>query len=55
MTNISPQPASMTSRHYHNENDAYDNGGVHTNSGVPNLAFYKVASALGGYAWEGLV
>lgn len=43
-----PQPATMddyvrTSR---------DNGGVHINSGIPNRAFYLVASALGGHAWE---
>ena len=43
-----PQPATM---------DAYvrtgrDNGGVHINSGIPNHAFYLVASALGGHAWE---
>jgi hypothetical protein len=29
-----------------------DNGGVHINSGIPNHAFYLVASALGGNAWE---
>ncbi len=29
-----------------------DNGGVHTNSGIPNRAFYLAASAVGGYAWE---
>jgi Zn-dependent metalloprotease len=29
-----------------------DNGGVHTNSGIPNRAFYLVATALGGHAWE---
>ena len=29
-----------------------DNGGVHTNSGIPNHAFYLVASKIGGYAWE---
>lgn len=29
-----------------------DNGGVHLNSGIPNRAFYLVASALGGHAWE---
>ncbi|MEV7419392.1 M4 family metallopeptidase [Streptomyces sp. NPDC089919] len=43
-----PQPATMddyvrTSR---------DNGGVHINSGIPNHAFYLVAAALGGNAWE---
>jgi Zn-dependent metalloprotease len=29
-----------------------DNGGVHTNSGIPNHAFYLVATKLGGHAWE---
>jgi Zn-dependent metalloprotease len=29
-----------------------DNGGVHTNSGIPNRAFYLVATKLGGNAWE---
>lgn len=29
-----------------------DNGGVHINSGIPNKAFYNVAMALGGSAWE---
>lgn len=43
-----PQPATMdgyvrTSR---------DNGGVHINSGIPNHAFYIVATELGGRAWE---
>jgi Zn-dependent metalloprotease len=38
------QPADM---------DAYVSGGdVHTNSGIPNRAFYLVASKLGGYAWD---
>ncbi|AXI77496.1 M4 family metallopeptidase [Peterkaempfera bronchialis] len=43
-----PQPSTM---------DGYvhtfdDNGGVHINSGIPNHAFYLVATALGGHAWE---
>ena len=43
-----PQPATM---------DGYvktsaDNGGVHTNSGIPNHAFYLAAIALGGHAWQ---
>ncbi len=43
-----PQPAHM---------DDYvstyeDNGGVHINSGIPNHAFYLLATALGGNAWE---
>jgi Zn-dependent metalloprotease len=29
-----------------------DNGGVHINSGIPNRAFYLVATAIGGSAWE---
>ena len=29
-----------------------DNGGVHINSGIPNHAFYQVATQLGGNAWE---
>lgn len=29
-----------------------DNGGVHINSGIPNYAFYTVATTLGGRAWE---
>ena len=30
-----------------------DNGGVHTNSGIPNRAFQLAATAIGGTAWEG--
>lgn len=29
-----------------------DNGGVHTNSGIPNHAFYLAATNIGGYAWD---
>ncbi|MDQ0755832.1 M4 family metallopeptidase [Arthrobacter sp. B3I4] len=43
-----PQPDSMDS-YVHT---SADNGGVHLNSGIPNRAFYLVASALGGNAWE---
>ncbi|UCG85757.1 MAG: M4 family metallopeptidase [Gemmatimonadota bacterium] len=43
-----PQPGHM---------DGYvdtmqDNGGVHINSGIPNRAFYVVATEIGGRAWE---
>jgi Thermolysin metallopeptidase, alpha-helical domain/Thermolysin metallopeptidase, catalytic domain len=43
-----PQPAHM---------DAFvtttsDNGGVHINGGIPSHAFYLLATALGGHAWE---
>jgi Zn-dependent metalloprotease len=43
-----PQPANMSGY----VRTSADNGGVHTNSGIPNHAFYLVATALGGYAWE---
>jgi Zn-dependent metalloprotease len=33
-------------------NTYQDNGGVHINSGIPNRAFYLVATSLGGFAWE---
>ena len=32
---------------------ADDNGGVHTNSGIPNKAFHLAATAIGGRSWEG--
>ncbi|MEV5602010.1 M4 family metallopeptidase [Streptomyces sp. NPDC052299] len=43
-----PQPASMDD--YVHTGD--DNGGVHLNSGIPNRAFYLLATALGGNSWE---
>lgn len=43
-----PQPATMAGYVETEE----DNGGVHINSGIPNHAFYLVATALGGNAWE---
>ncbi len=43
-----PQPAHM--RDY--AKVSYDNGGVHINSGIPNHAFYLVATEIGGYVWE---
>ena len=43
-----PQPADMA----HFLQTTQDNGGVHINSGIPNRAFYLVASGLGGRAWE---
>jgi Zn-dependent metalloprotease len=43
-----PQPATMAGY----VRTASDNGGVHTNSGIPNHAFYLASIALGGYAWE---
>jgi Zn-dependent metalloprotease len=43
-----PQPDHM--KHY--VKTKQDNGGVHLNSGIPNRAFYLVATELGGHAWE---
>jgi len=43
-----PQPAHM--KDY--VKGSADHGGVHTNSGIPNHAFYLVATALGGYSWD---
>jgi Zn-dependent metalloprotease len=43
-----PQPAHMKDFLETDEDD----GGVHINSGIPNKAFYNVAIALGGNAWE---
>ena len=43
-----PQPAHM--RDYVHTSE--DNGGVHINSGIPNHAFYLMAVAIGGNAWE---
>jgi Zn-dependent metalloprotease len=43
-----PQPGHMDN--YVRTND--DNGGVHINSGIPNRAFYLVATGIGGFAGE---
>ena len=43
-----PQPDHM-SRYV---NTPSDQGGVHTNSGIPNKAFYLTAIAIGGNSWE---
>ncbi len=43
-----PQPAHMDDFVVTSEDD----GGVHINSGIPNHAFYVVATTLGGNAWE---
>jgi Zn-dependent metalloprotease len=42
------QPAHMD----HYVVTSSDNGGVHTNSGIPNHAFYLAATGIGGNAWE---
>ena len=43
-----PQPAHMDDKY----KGTRDYGGVHINSGIPNRAFYLVATELGGQAWE---
>lgn len=43
-----PQPADMA----HYVSTMSDSGGVHINSGIPNHAFFLLATTLGGYAWE---
>jgi Zn-dependent metalloprotease len=43
------QPADMTGY----VRTRADNGGVHTNSGIPNRAFALTALAIGGNSWEG--
>jgi Zn-dependent metalloprotease len=42
-----PQPANM--KDY--VSTSSDNGGVHINSGIPNHAFYLIATEIGGNAW----
>ena len=43
-----PQPKHLADKY----KGSADNGGVHINSGIPNHAFYLVATSLGGRAWE---
>jgi Zn-dependent metalloprotease len=43
-----PQPKHMNNFVHTFE----DNGGVHINSGIPNHAFFQVATRIGGNAWE---
>jgi len=43
-----PQPSHM--RQY--VKTSSDSGGIHINTGIPNHAFYQIATDLGGYSWE---
>jgi len=43
-----PQPKHLKNKYKGGE----DSGGVHINSGIPNHAFFLVATSLGGRAWE---
>ncbi len=48
-----PQPADMDGYVTLPADAQHDNGGVHTNSGIPNRAFYLAATGIGGKSWEG--
>ncbi|HEX5458232.1 MAG TPA: M4 family metallopeptidase [Candidatus Nitrosotalea sp.] len=43
-----PQPGNM--QDYNDTTE--DNGGVHINSGIPNRAFYLIATDIEGYSWD---
>ena len=43
-----PQPKHLANKY----TGTSDSGGVHINSGIPNHAFFLVATAIGGKAWE---
>jgi Zn-dependent metalloprotease len=47
-----PQPDHMSRFVHLPDTEPGDFGGVHINSGIPNKAFYLVAIAVGGNAWE---
>jgi Zn-dependent metalloprotease len=47
-----PQPKHMNDFKELPDDEFDDFGGVHLNSGIPNHAFYLVATQLGGHAWE---
>lgn len=47
-----PQPDHMSRFVEMPDTPDDDNGGVHVNSGIPNKAFYLVATGIGGNSWE---
>ncbi|HEX8346001.1 MAG TPA: M4 family metallopeptidase [Actinoplanes sp.] len=47
-----PQPGHMDDYVELPDTDEGDFGGVHINSGIPNRAFYLVATAIGGNSWD---
>ncbi|MBU0506873.1 M4 family metallopeptidase [bacterium] len=50
---IGSDPQSPTMKGYYR--GSQDNYGVHINSGIPNHAFYLVATAIGGYSFETII
>jgi Zn-dependent metalloprotease len=49
---VKNQPAHMTQFKVMKVDEDHDWGGVHTNSGIPNRAFYGAAMRIGGYVWD---
>ena len=47
-----PQPDHMSRFVHLPDTEDGDFGGVHINSGIPNKAFYLVATGIGGNAWQ---
>jgi Zn-dependent metalloprotease len=47
-----PQPDHMNKFVELPDTDEGDHGGVHINSGIPNKAFYLVATTIGGNSWD---
>ena len=47
-----PQPSHMRDYVKLPDTEEGDYGGVHYNSGIPNVAFYRAAVAIGKPAWE---
>src|SRR5207302_4651253 len=47
-----PQPDHMNKFVHKPDTQMGDWGGVHTNSGIPNKAFFLTATGIGGSAWE---
>lgn len=47
-----PQPSHMQDYHNVANDESHDWGGVHTNSGIPNRAFYLASVAIGRPIWE---
>ncbi|MCJ1252820.1 hypothetical protein MMC24_000626 [Lignoscripta atroalba] len=47
-----PQGATMAEYKNLKDDESGDYGGVHINSGIPNRAFYLVATKLGGNSWD---
>src|SRR5262249_54073723 len=47
------QPGNMSGYVDSPDTELGDYGGVHTNSGIPNKAFYLAATGIGGNSWDG--